>query len=75
MTTDVGNVKSDSDDGGDLVEGDTYLPIDTDGTAGDPYNPEFMEEDGNYNLLLGGITVDFQDLNEDLTPPSNLYNR
>ncbi len=40
----------------------------------DLYNPEFMEEDGDYNTLLGGISFDFWDLNEDLTPPLNLYN-
>ena len=40
----------------------------------DLYNPEFMEEDGDYNALLGGISFNFQDLNEDLTPPLNLYN-
>ena len=38
------------------------------------YNPEFMEEDGDSNTLLGGISFNFQDLNEDLTPPLNLYN-
>ena len=66
--------ESNSDDGSELQEGDTYLPMEQDDITPNLYNPEFMDEDGDYNTLLGGISFDFQDLNEDLTPPLNLYN-
>lgn len=33
-----------------------------------------MEEDGNYNNNLGGITFNYCVLNEQLTPPVNMCN-
>jgi hypothetical protein len=71
--------ESKSDDGSEYGEGDAYFPIEINKNGNsasqeESYDPKFMEEDGNYESLLGGIKFDFKDLAEELTPPVNMYN-
>jgi hypothetical protein len=48
----VTDPESSLDDGNDVCEGDTYLPVETDDIPNKTYNPVFMEEDGNLDNLI-----------------------
>lgn len=69
---------SSSDDGSEFAVGDTYYPILTNNNEdiedSEDYDPEFMEMDGNYSTLLKNVTFQYEALENELQPPSNLYN-
>ena len=68
--------ESASDDGSDVIKGDTYLPIvdDSNDENTEDYNKIGMEEDGTYDDFLSGLKFSFVDLDHELSPPVNMYN-
>lgn len=68
----VTDPESSLDDGNDVCEGDTYLPIETDDIPNKTNNPVFMEED--VNLDNGQFDFQVLRLGEKLTPSANMYN-
>ena len=68
--------ESASDDGSDVIKGDTYLPIvdDSNDENTEDYNKIGMEEDGTYDDFLSGLKFLFGDLDHELSPPVNMYN-
>ena len=64
-----------SDDGSNFEEGDTNFPlIEGNEVIDSTYNSSFMEEDGNYEDLLSGLSFEYSDLTSELAPPANMYN-
>ena len=62
-----------SDDGSNFEEGDTYFPlIEGNEVIDSTYNSSFMEEDGNYEDLLSGLSFEYSDLTSELAPPANM---
>ena len=69
------DVEASSDDRSGVCKGDTYLPLeDNASSVKEEYNTAFMEEEGKYNDFLGGLTYNYGEFNENLTPPVNIYN-
>jgi len=57
-----------------LFDEDNYFAInEVAENSEESYNAEFMEEDGNYDDFLNGLTFNFQEMEEELTPPVNMY--
>jgi hypothetical protein len=77
ICTDVEEDESASKDGSNLCARDNCLPSqDTDLDNKSNYNPEYMEEDWNYNNFLEGIQFKYNILanNTQLSMPLNIYN-
>ena len=63
------------DDGGEVCEGNTYLPSKGNLNLVDKsYNPALKEDNGNCNDILNGLTFNYGSLNKNLSPPLNMYN-
>ena len=68
---------SGSEDGSEIGEGDTYFPIGDsveENVVDDGYNVEEMEMDGEYLDYLSQMTFNYEELDEELVPPSDMYN-
>lgn len=64
-----------SDDGSNFEEGGACFPVNEESDLiNSTYNPSFMEEDGNYDDLLSGLSFQYSDLFSELSPPANRYN-
>lgn len=60
-----------SDNGSSFEECDTYFPlIEGNEVIDSTYNSSFMEEDGNYEDLLSGLSFEYSDLTSELAPPA-----
>lgn len=68
---------SGSEDGSEIGEGDTFFPIGNsaeENVIDDGHNGEEMEMDGEYLDYLSQMTFNYEELNQELVPPSNMYN-
>ena len=74
MTLTTTEPHSSSDDGSEVSADDKYFILKDNEMAQNDFDPTYVEEDQNYDNFLSGISFNYGDLHEQLTPPVNMYN-